>query len=271
MLTDFFALLLRSPRLRSVMWRSWYDFLARSYRNPDWTFMNYGLDDPAVNSLILSAEDENDRLCMQLYSYVVGAVDLSGKSVLEVGCGRGGGSSFIARYLKTKSMTGVDLSAEAIAFCSARHPVPGLRFRTGNALSLPFEADCFDAVVNVESSHCYTDVRRFFREVHRVLKPGGQFLYADLHERAGLLEWRKSLMDSGLTIAREADITQQVLAALERDNARKLGLIDRFVPRLLRKSFYDFAGMRGSKIDRAFRSGGLMYGSFRAEKVLTYK
>src|SRR5579871_2430081 len=168
-------------------------------------------------------------------------------------------------------MVGVDLSAEAIALCTARHRVPGLQFRTGDALNLPFEAESFDAVVNVESSHCYADLATFFREVHRVLKPGGQFLYADLHERDGLPEWHKTLIDNGFAIVRQADITPQVLTALERDNERKLALLDRFVPRLFRKSFYDFAGMRGSKIDEAFRSGRLMYGSFRADKVLAYK
>jgi len=39
-------------------------------------------------------------------------MDLSNRRVLEVGCGHGGGCSFIARYLRPAQMTGVDLAAE---------------------------------------------------------------------------------------------------------------------------------------------------------------
>ena len=79
-------------------------------------------------------------------------------------------------------------------------------------------------------------------------------------------QWRERVYHSGLSIIRETDITREVVAALDLDNQRKLALIDRIVPRLLRSSFYDFAGLVGSKIDQGFRSGTLAYVSFVAEK-----
>jgi cyclopropane fatty-acyl-phospholipid synthase-like methyltransferase len=50
--------------------------------------------------------------------------DLSGKRVLEVSCGHGGGASYVVRTLRPASYTGLDLSTDAIAFCGksvARH------------------------------------------------------------------------------------------------------------------------------------------------------
>jgi ubiquinone/menaquinone biosynthesis C-methylase UbiE len=265
-LTDVFAALLRVRFLQKKLWRGWYGYLARSYRGADWTFMNYGFDDPKVGRLALEAADERDRFCVQLYDYVTASVDFEGTRVLEVGCGRGGGSSFIARYKKPQQMTGVDLSGEAIAFCRKTHHASGLDFRIGDAEQLPFADSLFDVVVNVESSHCYPNLKAFFREVHRVLKPEGHFLYADLRERSGIAEWENSLMASGFSLLREEDITPQVLSVLDQDNDRKMRLIDSLVPSVLRSSFQDFAGVRGSRIYEGFCTGSLRYLRFDARK-----
>src|SRR2546423_12157864 len=100
-----------SPRMQKALWRVWYQFLARRFRQDDWTFMNYGFcGDDSDAKPELEAGDEGDRYCIQLYHLVASGADLRGRVVLEVGSGRGGGSSFIARYLGPASMTGVDIS-----------------------------------------------------------------------------------------------------------------------------------------------------------------
>jgi SAM-dependent methyltransferase len=161
-------------------------------------------------------------------------------------------------------MTGVDLSGDAITFCRKTHNAPGLDFRIADAEQLPFADSAFDVVVNVESSHCYPNLQTFFREVHRVLKPQGRFLYADLRERDGIAEWENSLRASGFSLLREEDITDQVLSALDQDNDRKTKLIDSLVPAVLRSSFQDFAGIKGSRIYEGFRTGSLRYLRFEA-------
>jgi SAM-dependent methyltransferase len=269
MLTRVFAGLLRVPRLRKALWRNWYQFLARTYRSADWTFMNYGFADEAAEPLTLAPGEEKDRYCIQLYNYAAGSIDLRGSWVVEVGCGRGGGASFIARYLGPRRLTGVDLSSEAIAYCRRTHTVAGLDFRFADAEMLPFDDSSVDAVVNIESSHCYPSLPAFFNEVRRILKPQGYFLYADLRERNGLGEWRNMLAQSGLIVTAESDITTNVLRALDRDNERKRAMIGELVPRFLQSSFGDFAALRDSRIYNAFRTGGLMYGCFVAQKTST--
>jgi SAM-dependent methyltransferase len=175
----------RAPLTKRLLWRGWYQFLAARYRDPSWTFMNYGYRPPEpVAPLVLDPADEADRSCIQLYDVVSGAVPLAGREVLEIGSGRGGGASYVARYLKPRRMVAVDLSTRAVALCRARFDLPGLSFQEGDAEQLPFGDRAFDAVLNVESSHCYGRLPVFLREVRRVLRPGGEFLYADFDRAA---------------------------------------------------------------------------------------
>ena len=265
MLAKLFITLCRIPHLQKKLWHGWYQYLARHYRAADWTFMNYGFNDPA-SRLKLDPMDEPDRACIQLYNHVAAAVSLQGLNVLEVGSGRGGGASFIIRYLKPATLTGVDLSEEAIRFCRRTHRVPGLNFQTGDAEALPFERDLFDVVINIESSHCYPHLAAFFNEAARVLKPGGHFLYADFRSRDSVDSWRQTLTASGLTIRAETDITSAVIRGLDSDNDRKRAIIERAVPKILHNSIRDFAALRGSKMYNAFLSGSLVYLSFVLQK-----
>mgnify|MGYP003327652535 CR=1 FL=1 len=105
--------------------------------------------------------------------------DISKQNLLEVGSGRGGGSSYIQRYLKTETVTGLDISSDAVQLSNSSFDTPGLTFVQGDSENLPFENAVFDAVLNVESSHCYGNITLFLTEVKRVLKPGGFFLWAD--------------------------------------------------------------------------------------------
>ena len=40
-----------SPRMQKALWRVWYQFLARRFRQDDWTFMNYGFCGDDSNKL----------------------------------------------------------------------------------------------------------------------------------------------------------------------------------------------------------------------------
>ncbi len=83
----------------------------------------------------------------------------------EVSCGHGGGASYLTRTLRPASYTGLDLNEAGIAFCRTRHHVPGLDFVQGDAENLPFDAQSFDAVINIEAAHLYPQFRRFLAEV----------------------------------------------------------------------------------------------------------
>src|SRR2546421_13005497 len=135
MLAELFITLCHIPNLQKKLWHGWYQYLARHHRAADWTFMNYGFNDPA-SRFKLDPMDEPDRVCIQLYNHVAGAVSLQGLNVLELGSGRGGGASFIIRYLKPATLTGDYLLEEAVRFCRRTNRVPAcsLQARTAGIL-----------------------------------------------------------------------------------------------------------------------------------------
>lgn len=249
-----------SPRFKRFLWHHWYQYLA-GYQRADWKFMNYGFtsltnDEP---SLRLEPDDEPNRYAIQLYHRVASAVPLAGLDVLEVGSGRGGGASFVKRYHRPGRLTGVDCSAKAVRLCRAQHRLEGLSFVAGDAESLPLDDESFDAVLNVESSHCYGSMPKFLAQARRVLRPGGHFLFADLRSAADRDRLHRDIQECGMTLLEQEDITANVLAALRCESARKLALIEQSVNQPLQNAFRQFAAVEGSEVYDGFRTGATVY------------
>ncbi|TLD72262.1 class I SAM-dependent methyltransferase [Phragmitibacter flavus] len=249
-------------RIRKTLWAWWYPFLTRRLRSDDILFLNYAFEtDPPVG-LALDPEDEPNRACIQLYHHVASAIDLSGKEVLEVSCGHGGGASWITRTKHPQSYTGLDLNPEGVRFCQKRHAVTGLTFVQGDAQKLPFADQSMDAVINVEASHCYPDFPTFLNEVARVLRPGGHFLYADFRFGDGFDVWQKAVNSAPLEIVNQRDISSEVLRGMDANAASSLALVQKRLPKLLHDLGRDFAGVPGSRVYEALRSGELSYRSW---------
>ena len=189
---------------------------------------------------------------------------------MEIGCGRGGGASYLARYRKAESVLGIDYSQEAALFCQSRHAgIPNLEFRLGDAENLSLNDAAFDVVVNVESSHCYGDIGKFFDEVARVLRPNGRFLFADLREPKEMDELREQLRSTGgLEIVDEENITAGVVSALESDDRRKRAMIEELVPKSIRPLFQEFAGLQSGAIHSRLKQGTLVYCRFVVRKSI---
>jgi ubiquinone/menaquinone biosynthesis C-methylase UbiE len=113
-----------------------------------------------------------------LYLNILENIDTSEKKLLDVGCGRGGGVEIYSKYLKLKSIDACDLTPVSIDYCKSSQP--GINFKVCNAEFLDYNDSVFDIVTNVESSHCYSDISSFFKEVQRVLTPSGIFCYTDI-------------------------------------------------------------------------------------------
>jgi len=257
----------RSPAFKRFLWRRWYQYLA-GYGVADWGFMNYGF--APVNGeaypLELEAADEPNRYSIQLYHYVAGRVPLSGRDVLEVGCGRGGGAAFLKRYLHPRQMNGIDFSPKAVRFCRQQHRLEGLTFLAGDAEALPLPDSSFDAVVNIESSHCYGSMPAFLAQVRRVLRPGGHFLFADLRSTPDRDRLHEQIIASGLTVLEQEEITANVVEALRRDSQRKLALLEKHGSPRLMSVFRQFAAIEGSGVYEGFRTRSAVYVRYLMQK-----
>jgi phthiocerol/phenolphthiocerol synthesis type-I polyketide synthase E len=195
------------------------------------------------------------RLALEL----IGRMELKGRRVLDVGCGRGGTVALMAERFGAQ-VTGVDLAPEAVAFCRKTHHGP-VGFEVGDAEHLPFEDRTFDVLTNIESSHTYPNLRAFFAEVQRVLSSGGWFLYTDLLPVARWVEVQV-LLRVGFRIASERNITQSVLASCDgvaATRAQAFGGKDAMID--------NFLAVPGSPVYEQMQSGAWEYRLLRAQRL----
>ncbi|WP_372506857.1 phthiotriol/phenolphthiotriol dimycocerosates methyltransferase [Mycobacterium heidelbergense] len=258
LLKKYWYPLVYSAPVSRLAQHAWYPISTRLMARDELVFMNWAYEEDPPMALPLEPADEHNRFYIQLYSRVATQADLTGKRVLEVGCGHGGGASYLARTLRPASYTGLDLNSAGIDFCRNRHKVPGLEFVQGNAEDLPFGAESFDAVINVESSHLYARFPRFLAEVARVLRPGGHFLYTDVRKRDLVAEWEAALEEAPLRRLSQQAIDAEVMRGLEKTQ-RMMGLVSHRAPLMLRGIARRIDRMQTSTFYHALRSGDYSY------------
>jgi SAM-dependent methyltransferase len=247
--------------LRKWLIKLQYNYVNRlDYGDEDLTFLNYGfsmLDEgPAPE---LEEEDEPNRMSIHLYHHLLSQVEVADKDVVEIGCGRGGGASYIARYFSPKSVTGVDLCPTTVQYCRIRHRAPKLRFVEGDAEELLLDDASCDIVINVESSHCYGRMQQFLSEVFRILRPGGCFLLTDFRAAKDIEALEQRLLATEFETVYGADISKNVIAALDEESDRKAAFIDATVPERRRQHFKCFAAVKGTRLYADFVNGNIYY------------
>jgi SAM-dependent methyltransferase len=91
--------------------------------------------------------------------------------LLDVGCGPGNTIGRLARWGVT---LGMDFSLDALAFARSRGAA---RVFSGDAIALPVASESIDCVVACDNLEHVEDDERALREIRRVLRPGGVFLF----------------------------------------------------------------------------------------------
>lgn len=203
----------------------------------------------------------------------------SGKRVLDVASGSGEAACFLTETFRC-AVVGVDVSELMInrAKQKAQSRNLDVEFQEGDAHSLPFEKDTFDAVIS-ECTTCVLDKQRAIREMVRVTRPGGRVGIHDLcwkesspndlkqrladleGERPETLDgWRQLFARSGLTDVVTRD-KSDLIASWTNDVKQQLGLLGqvRIYWKILKR--WGFGGLRRIKeSERVFRSEHLGYG-----------
>lgn len=116
---------------------------------------------------------------------------LKDQRVLEIGCGRGVGTEIIFERFGAREVHAFDLDPEMVQKARRRlshYPPSRLRLFVGNAAAIEAEDGSFDAVVDFGIIHHVPGWRRAVREVGRVLRPGGLFLFEEVTRQA-LSRW----------------------------------------------------------------------------------
>jgi ubiquinone/menaquinone biosynthesis C-methylase UbiE len=128
-------------------------------------------------------ESESDSFVMaqaNLTDYCISLLEpIENKEVVEIGCGNGVQSLYIWQKFKPAKITGIDLSTANIEIAISekeRMNAEVVSFLVDDAQDMKnIPSDSVDVLLSIESAFHYPD-----KEVHRVLKPGGQFLIADI-------------------------------------------------------------------------------------------
>jgi SAM-dependent methyltransferase len=105
------------------------------------------------------------------------ALNVAGKRVLEIGLGEGADSEQLIR--RGAAWSGVDLTAESIERVGVRLALRNLPYeelRQGSVLRLPFADGSFDVVFSHGVLHHVPGIQQAQREIHRVLRPGGELV-----------------------------------------------------------------------------------------------
>jgi tocopherol O-methyltransferase len=212
----------------------------------------------------------------------------TGSAVLDIGCGFGASSLYLAQKYKARA-TGITISPVQVEIARKAAVAAQLdaRFLLMDAEALNFPLQ-FDLLWSVESISHYHDRRSFFANAARFLKPGGIFALTDWFKRAGLStvqtrkfiepiergmyvdleimdDYESYLVASGLQIVHRQDLTRQCAKTWD------LGLDmiqDRSFWILATKKGKDFVTyLRAFRAMRAgYTSGNFVYGLFIARK-----
>jgi ubiquinone/menaquinone biosynthesis C-methylase UbiE len=106
-----------------------------------------------------------------LHRYCLARELCRNRDVLDVAAGEGYGTALLAQTALT--VTGVEISPEAVAHASQAYRLPNLRFCEGDARSIPLADASVDVVVSFETIEHFYEHDVFLAEVRRVLRPGG--------------------------------------------------------------------------------------------------
>src|SRR3989344_2524935 len=132
--------------------------------------MNLGLSEKPSKEIrpIDNADKHHISLYMKLLDMVPNIRENSKNiSVIEIGCGRGGGCYVMKNYYNISDITAVDLSSANIRL--AKRFVPEGKFIVSDAVEFIAEKK-FDLVLNLESSHRYSSRLIFFKNISSIMK-----------------------------------------------------------------------------------------------------
>ena len=205
--------------------RDYWVTISRSPQGESMHMLNFGYWLEQDNTLFQAQANMRDHV----FGHLSGLP--SGAEGLEVGCGIGGMTAFVAG--RGYQVTCLDIVHEQLLRARALIRAQGLgdavRFSLGNSMAIPVRDAYFDFIYCLESAFHYHDKPAFLRESRRVLKSGGEAVIADItcednarvtfgrgNFFADSATWRSMIEAAGFELIRHEKIGPQVYEPLRR-------------------------------------------------------
>lgn len=120
-----------------------------------------------------------------------------GETVLDIGCG---GGQNVANFIKRTHglVCGMDYSPTCVDIASRKNKMAISQGRASiveaNVSNIPFDDNHFDIVTAFETIYFWNDIMENFKEVLRVLKPGGRFYICnEAYSEEGNEKWVRNI------------------------------------------------------------------------------
>lgn len=206
---------MRNEMLQDVDFVSIFNNLNESISDK-FVFFNHGYYPNISKEKDIFATAKN----LYLYMYEKSNLHTEISSVLEIGCGRGGGSAFLKERFPKIKYDACDLNQKNIDFCKEHHPKE-INYKVCDAQQLDYPENKYDLILNIESCHGYSDIPNFLSSVEKSLKPNGVLCLADIFSRFEYEYVMECFNNSNLELLSLEEITKNVIDSLE-DIIRKL-------------------------------------------------
>ena len=127
----------------------------------------------------------------EFYPYTAALLPMKhGANVLDLGCGTGLELEYYFALNDEASVVGIDLSPDMLAVLKRKFTDRKIKLICGSYFDLPFEPNCYDAAVSVESLHHFTAEAKLmlYQKLHTALKPEGYFILTDYFAESEAME-----------------------------------------------------------------------------------
>lgn len=199
--------------------REWWSSHSQDYVDPG-EVDHLGIPDEIGDQELIALLDKFDRNFMRdgyfaqprggaLFSGLL-PINLSGKKVLEIGCGLGAHTEALCRL--GAQVTSIDLAPMSIKITQRRLALKGLiaEVMEADAENLPFADGYFDYIWSWGVIHHSPNTIKCAREIARVLKPGGG-LGIMLYNRSSLYNWINVVLRYGILRGKLLSMSMQDL------------------------------------------------------------